>query len=124
MTFASALKSLNPFGSKEEESLKKQEIRMSTTARSNPFDDIDGLVEALKNAPQDKEGAFRVATWRMVLEEMQTIKQQLTNTAVVVSETKTAMENTETPSVEQIKEQVKAELQNDLAGEDPDVILF
>lgn len=98
---------------------------MSTTAKSNPFDDINGLVAALENAPQDKEGAFRVATWLMVLKEMQRIAIQLGETETVTNTIKEAVDNTnESPTVEEITQRVKEELQTDLASEDPDVILF
>ena len=75
---------------------------MSTTAKSNPFQDINGLVDALEKAPQDKEGAFRVATWLMVLKEIQRISNQVGQTAEVIN-------NQETPTVEEIKQQVKEE---------------
>ena len=97
---------------------------MSTTARSNPFDDIDGLVEALKKAPQEKEGAFRVATWLMVLEKMQEIVRQVGHAETLAAETKSTIENSSTPTVEEIKAAVKAEIQSDMNDADADVILF
>jgi light-regulated signal transduction histidine kinase (bacteriophytochrome) len=125
MNFANVLESLNPFVMKEKESPStKQEIKMSTTARSNPFNDINGLVEALRKAPQDKEGAFRVATWLMVLEELQKLSEQIGNTAEMATLTKAQIEQQHTPTVEDIKNQVKQELQSDLADQDADVILF
>ena len=90
---------------------------MSTTARSNPFSDIAGLVEALQKAPPDKEGAFRVATWLMVLEEIQTLSNQIGRTVEVIN-------NQDTPTVKQIADQVKEDLRSDLADQDADVILF
>lgn len=124
MNFASVLESLKTLVTKEEESpSKEQEIKMST-ARSNPFDDINSLVEALKQAPQDKEGAFRVSTWLMVLEKMQELSEQIGNTAVLAEETKNQIENKTTPTVEEIKNQVKQELQSDIASQDVDTILF
>jgi hypothetical protein len=95
-----------------------------TTARSNPFDDINGLVEALENAPQDKEGAFRVATWLMVLKEIQRISEQLGRTEEVTNTIRTTVEQTETPTVEDIAKKVREELQTDLSKQDAEVILF
>lgn len=89
------------------------------TARSNPFDDIEGLIEALKKAPQDKEGAFRVATWLMVLQKIKELSDQLGETNNVINETKS-----QTPSVDELKQQIKEDIQRDMSSEDADVILF
>jgi hypothetical protein len=131
MIFANALESIKKLVTKEEESQNLNQEKNMTTARSNPFDDINGLVAALENAPQDKEGAFRVATWLMVLKEMQRIAIQLGETERVTSTIKDAVESAETPTVQQITETVNAEiqkakeqLQSDLTDQDPDVILF
>jgi hypothetical protein len=125
MILSNALESIKKLVSREEESPQDaQEIKMSTTARSNPFDDIHGLVEALKAAPQDKEGAFRVATWLMVLEQMQALMEQVGHAESLAAETKSTIENQTTPTVEEIKAQVKAELQSDMNDADADVILF
>lgn len=95
-----------------------------STARSNMFNDIDGLVEALRKAPQDKEGAFRVATWLMVLEEIQRISNKIGEAANAIAETKDKVDNQKSPTLEEIKAQVKQELQSDLNDQDADTILF
>jgi len=92
---------------------------MSTTQKSNPFDDIDGLVEALEKAPQGKEGAFRVATWLMVLTEIQTLKNQLQGTVEDIQNVKDS-----TPSADDIATKVKDDLNSNLADKEADVILF
>lgn len=97
---------------------------MSNVVKSNPFTNVDGLIDALEKAPQDKEGAFRVATWLMVLKEIQSLKLHVEKTQIVVSETKNKIDNQNTPTLDEIKSQVKAELQSDLASKDADVILF
>lgn len=89
------------------------------TARSNPFDDLESLIEALKKAPQDKEGAFRVATWLMVVQKIKELADQLGETNNALNETKN-----QTPSVDEIKKQIKEDIQKDMSSEDADVILF
>lgn len=90
---------------------------MSETANSNPFSDINGLVEALEKAPQDKEGAFRVSTWLMVLKAFQSLKEQ-------IESNKNQLDSTKIPSVEEISSEVQKNLETNLANKDADIILF
>lgn len=83
---------------------------------------IAELTQALQSAPQEKEGAFRVATWRMVLDafvdmqkEIQTLKQKLG----FVEQTATTAAS-KTVDVEALKKVVK----DDLSKADINKILF
>lgn len=79
---------------------------------------VEELLEALKSAPQDKEGAFRISTWRMVLQtlvdmatEIQDINSQV---GIVTKATQSA------PSAETIKRAI----QDDLGKADANKVLF
>ena len=95
-----------------------------TTAQSNPFDDLNGLVEALAKAPQDKEGAFRVSTWLMVLKKIQALQEAIGNTAEVIAKNEDLRKKTSSPSLQDITNQVKKELESDLANQDATKIIF
>ena len=79
------------------------------------FKNLETLLAALTKAPQDREGGFRVATWKMVIEEILAIKAQ-------VSDTSEAVKNT--PSVEQITQTIKQNIQDTINTEDAGTILF
>ena len=79
---------------------------------------LEMLLEALTNAPQDKEGAFRVCTWKMVIEELVNIKRRLEGATGTI-------ENLDVPTVEEITQAVKADIEKDnLSKEDAGSILF
>jgi len=92
------------------------------TARSNPFDDIEGLLEALAAAPQDKEGAFRVSTWKMVIAELVAMKEAIGETAQVAASAEAAAK--ERPSIDEIKEAVAGDLKQEIDASDAETILF
>lgn len=83
---------------------------------------ITELVKALQNAPQEKEGAFRIATWRMVLEafsEMQNDINTLNQKLGIVEQTaKSAVNNT--PDAEAIKQAIR----DDINKADVNKVLF
>ena len=81
------------------------------TAKSNPFDNIEGLLEALKAAPQDKEGAFRVSTWKMVIEEIVRLKKSVGDVTQIA---------TNRPSVDDIKKAIEKDIKEDLSSADAD----
>lgn len=93
-----------------------------TVAKSNPFNDLNGLLAALAKAPQDKQGAFRVATWRMVIQEIINIQEQLSLAAKreVVDE---AIEETK-KKLEETRQQLEANLNEKMSADDADTILF
>jgi len=93
-----------------------------SVAKSNPFDDLEGLLKALAKAPQDKQGAFRVATWRMVIEEVLKIKEQVGNTAVVAARAESAANTL--PDINKIRQDIESSLQEKISAEDADTILF
>ena len=79
---------------------------------------LEALLKALKAAPQDKEGAFRVRTWAMVVEELVFIKSRLEGATGV-------LENIKMPTVEEITQAVKQDIEKDnLSKEDAGPILF
>lgn len=83
---------------------------------------INELLDALKSAPQDKEGAFRVATWRMVLQEfanMQTKLLELEKASGLV-EKKIVSISASTPDVESIVSKIK----DDITKADSSKVLF
>jgi len=92
------------------------------TAKSNPFNDVESLYQALLKAPQDKEGAFRVSTWKMVIEEMVRIKKQLDQTHNLAEEAHLVA--ADKPSAQQIKEEIEKDLSEKMNAEDADTILF
>jgi hypothetical protein len=80
------------------------------------------LVNALKSAPQDKEGAFRVATWRMVLETIQNMQEEintLNKRLGIVEQTAQAAAESK-PNTEAIKQAIK----DDISKADAQKILF
>jgi len=122
--FVVVLTFLEKSANKENVSLvPNQEIKM-TTAQSNPFDDLNGLVEALAKAPQDKEGAFRVSTWLMVLKKIQALQEAIGNTAEVIAKNEDLRKKTSSPSLQDITNQVKKELESDLAKSNATKIIF
>ena len=78
-------------------------------------DPLLDLLKALSSADQEKEGAFRVRTWKMVIEEIVKFRDQLQETDNKVRET---------PSAEEIREAVKSDIQRNLATEDEGKVLF
>lgn len=84
----------------------------------NGIDSVEKLAEALKSAPQEKEGTFRVATWNMVIERMLQIEKAVEQLANVdVSEQiKTA--------VSENVEAIKTEINNEISSSSADTILF
>lgn len=83
---------------------------------------IQELVTALQSAPQDKEGAFRVATWKMVLESfanMQNRLNALESSLGVVQKTAESAA-AKTFDAEAIKKAVK----DDITKADANKILF
>ena len=85
------------------------------TAKSNPFNDLEGLLKALESAPQDKEGAFRVSTWKMVIEEIVQLKKSVGDVTQIASNR---------PSVDDIKEAIAKDIKEDLSTADADKFLF
>jgi hypothetical protein len=47
----------------------------------NKIQTLETLLKALQSAPQDKQGAFKVSTWRMVIEELVAIKTTINSVA-------------------------------------------
>ena len=83
---------------------------------------ITELIKALQNAPQEKEGAFRVSTWRMVLEafeEMRFTIQKLEEKSGLV-ERKIVGISASAPDAESIAKAIKA----DLSKADASKVLF
>jgi hypothetical protein len=83
---------------------------------------IQELVDALKNAPQEKEGAFRIATWRMVLEAFAGMQNRIATLEAslgVVQKTADAAAS-KTVDTEAIKRAVK----DDISKADANKILF
>lgn len=78
-------------------------------------DPLFQLLEALTSAPQDKEGAFRVRTWKMVIERLVNIEKALTETTNIVKEK---------PSTQEINDVVENKLKTNLSSEDENKILF
>ena len=79
---------------------------------------LELLLEALTKAPQDKEGAFRVCTWRMVIEELVNIKRRLEGATGQIEDLKV-------PSMEEITQAVKEDIEKDnLSEKDAGAILF
>ena len=79
------------------------------------IDPLHQLLEALTNAPQDKEGAFRVRTWKMVIERLVALENAVTETTNIVKEA---------PSAEEIRAAVERDIQSNLADEDEGKVLF
>lgn len=83
---------------------------------------INELVAALRSAPQDKEGAFRVATWKMVLESFLDMKEEISvlnqKLGIVEQTAKSAAESQ--PNTEAIKKAIK----DDISKADAQKILF
>jgi len=94
----------------------------SNVAKSNPFNDVDGLLEALKKAPQDKQGAFRVATWCMVIQELINLKQAIgQNSELAQSAAQAASER---PDIAAIKAEIEKDLDKKMDSGDAETILF
>lgn len=91
----------------------------TNVARSNPFDDVEGLLEALKKAPQNKQGAFRVATWCMVIQELIHLKKSIGETADVAQQ---AVDGK--PDFAALREEIKNDLNQKLSEDDAETILF
>ena len=91
-----------------------------TTANSDPFSNIGELIKALAAAPQNKEGAFRVSTWLMVLKEIEKISQQIGTASETIESNKNKIENTENPTLTEITAKIK----EDLANQDATKIIF
>jgi hypothetical protein len=83
---------------------------------------IAELVAALKSAPQDKEGAFRISTWRMVLEEFATMSEriQLMESGLGVVQKTAESAASKSVDIEGLKKAVK----DDLSKADAGKILF
>lgn len=83
---------------------------------------IQDLINALQSAPQDKEGAFRVATWRMVLEAFQVMQDdlQLLNNKLGIIDQKATRASETVPDTEAIKRAIK----DDISKADAQKILF
>ena len=67
---------------------------------------LEALAAALAAAPQDKEGAFRVRTWKIVIDELVNIKSRLEGTAGKI-------DNLSVPTVEEITQAVKQDIEKD-----------
>ena len=79
---------------------------------------LELLLDALTKAPQDKEGAVRVCTWKMVIEELVNIKRRLEGA-------EGSLQNVSIPSVEEISQAVKQDIEKDnLSQKDAGPILF
>lgn len=83
---------------------------------------IQELVDALKSAPQEKEGAFRIATWRMVLEEV--LKLQTSINALQSSLGNVSAKVNETASKTVDAETIKKAVKDDISKADAQKILF
>jgi hypothetical protein len=83
---------------------------------------IKELLNALQSSPQDKEGAFRIATWRMVLESFTTMQEEINSLKQKLGVVeKTAQEASEKqPNTEAIKKAIK----DDISKVDAQKILF
>jgi hypothetical protein len=86
---------------------------------------IEELFEKLKKAPQDKEGAFKISTWVLIVNEIIKIKvalQEFESIKNHVGEINRNIKNI--PNVDEIAKEVKSSLQIDLLKEDPKKVLF
>lgn len=82
---------------------------------------IEELVMALQSAPQEKEGAFRIATWNMVLSSFLEMQEKITEleAALGIVEKK-ADATAKTPDIATITKAVK----DDLSKADANKVLF
>ena len=94
----------------------------TNVAKSNPFNDVQGLLDALAKAPQDKQGAFRVSTWRMVIEELISLKNQIGETAVVAANAEQVAK--QKPDIDALKQEIQKDLNDRISADDADTILF
>ena len=76
---------------------------------------LDQLLKALSAADQNLEGAFRVRTWKMVIQEIIKLRDTLKETGDIIKNT---------PSVEEIKQTVENNIQKNLANEDESKVIF
>jgi len=94
----------------------------SNVAKSNPFSDMQGLLNALAKAPQDKQGAFRVATWRMVIQELVNLQKAIGETAEVAASAQLAAKDK--PDLEALKAEIAKDMDSKMSEDDASVILF
>jgi hypothetical protein len=73
------------------------------------YKNIEDLLSAITNAPKDKEVAFRVETWIMILSEIQSLKDQLESNKV---------------SKDTLKEQITQEIKTDIKLGEEKTLLF
>jgi len=83
---------------------------------------IEALLKALNSAPQDKEGSFRISTWKMVLEEFYKMKEELN----FIKKSLGTMEKTtkEIASNQINTEEIKKSIKDDISKTDAAKILF
>jgi len=83
---------------------------------------IEELLKALKSAPQDKEGSFRISTWKMVLEEFFNMKEELDS----IKKSLGSVEKTtkEIASNQINTEEIKKSIKDDISKTDADKLLF
>lgn len=77
------------------------------------FKGLDGLLEALSKAPQDKQGAFTIATWKMIIAEIIKIRNKLDEAEKTIQKK---------PNIN--IDSLKKDLQKKFEPDESDIILF
>ena len=87
--------------------------------KSNPFNDVEGLLTALKKADQSKQGAFRVSTWCMVIQELINLKASIGEVGQVAEQAVS-----QKPNLEKLREELEQNMDNRLSEDDASTVLF
>jgi hypothetical protein len=83
---------------------------------------IEELLKALQSAPQEKEGAFRIGTWKMVLEAFSEMRSDIARLEEALSIVEKDVEEavSSSPDTDAIKKAIK----DDLSQADANKVLF